>query len=204
MKLYDHPLSGNGYKVRLLLSHLGRDYDYVPVDIFAGEATTDSFRAKNPFGKVPLLELDDGRRLPESNAILFLLAQQSRYWPVDPVAQATVLSWLFYEQRSYLPSIGGARYWLTLHRSELTPKQHELVRSMQDKAKVGLAMLDRQLSSTAYVAGHAYTIADMSLYAYTHVAHEARIELAPYPAVQRWLGRVQGQPGYVDMQRAVA
>lgn len=118
MKLYDYPPSRNGYKVRLLLSHLGRHYEYVPLDVLQGQTRREWFLAKNPNGKIPVLELQDGSILAESNAILFFLAQGTPYWPVGSLEQAEALQWLFFEQYSHEPNIATARFWLAIRRIE--------------------------------------------------------------------------------------
>lgn len=197
MRLHDYPLSGNGYKVRLLLAHLGTQYDYVPVDILAGEARTESFRRMNPIAKIPVLELDDGRFLSESNAILFFLSKGTRYWPEDAFEQALVMRWLFFEQRNHMPNVAGARFWLAIQKAELTAAQHELVRDMQAKGTDALAVMDQYLAHEEFLVGERYSIADISLYAYTHLAAEGGFDLARFPAVDRWLRRVETQPRHV-------
>jgi glutathione S-transferase len=199
MKLYDHPLSGNGYKVRLLLAQLGVPYEYVPVDLAAGEARTPGFLAKNPLGKVH--ELGDGRTLPESNAILFWLARDTRLWPDDAFDQAAALQWLFFEQRTFMPAVGGARYWLKLHPAALTDAEQAFARDLQRKGRIGLAVLEQRIANHDFLVGGAYSIADISLYAYAHLAHEGGIELEPFPAVRAWLARIRAQPGYVGIER---
>jgi glutathione S-transferase len=201
MKLYDYPPSGNGYKVRLLLAQLRTPYEYVPVDLFSGETRTPEFLAKNPLGKVPVLELDDGRTLPESNAILFWLARGTQFWPDDAFAQAEALHWLFFEQRTHLPAVGGARYWLKLHPAALTDEQRALVRDLQEKGRAALAIMEQRLADHDFLAGRDYSIADISLYAYTHLAHEGGIELEPFSAICAWLARVRTQPGHVGIER---
>ena len=201
MRLYDYPLSGNGYKVRLLLSQLGTQYEYVTVDILAGAARTPEFLARNPLGKVPVLELDDGRTLPESNAILFWLAQGTPFWPTDAFEQATALKWLFFEQRSHLPTVGAARYWVKLHPSPLTDEQRSVVHDLQAKGRDALTVMEPHLAGHDFLAGGAYSIADISLYAYTHLAHEGGIDVEPFAAISAWLARVRAQPKYVGIER---
>lgn len=197
MKLYDDPRSGNGYKVRLLLSHLGRRYDYVPVDVTKGETRTDSFLAMNANGRIPLLALDDGRFLPESNAILFFLAQGSPYWPADSFAQAEVLQWLCFEQYSHEPNVATVRYWLSIRGTALSPLERELLVEKQARGRAALAVMEQHLASRTFFVGERYTIADIGLYAYTHVADAGGFDLAPLPAVRAWLDRVRAQPGHV-------
>lgn len=201
MKLHDNPLSGNGYKVRLLLAQLGIAYEYAPIDLFAGETRTPEFLAKNPLGKVPVLELDDGRTLPESNAILFWLARGTRFWPGDAFDQAIAVQWLCFEQRSHLPTVGATRYWLTLHRSPLSDEQRTLVREQQERGRVALGVMEQRLAHHDFLAGHGYSIADVSLYAYTHMADQGGIDLAPFPAIRSWLVRVRAQPGHIGIEQ---
>ena len=197
MKLYDDPRSGNGYKVRLLLSHLGRRYEYVALDVTKAQTRTAEFLAKNANGRIPLLELDDGRRLPESNAILYWLAQATPYWPADPFEQAEVLQWLFFEQYSHEPNVATLRYWLAIRGTELSPLEQQLLAQKQQLGRAALAVLDVRLASRTFLVGERYTIADIGLYAYTHVAEEGGFDLAQVPAVRRWLDRVRSQPGHV-------
>jgi len=199
VKLYDDPSSGNGYKVRLLLAQLGTSYEYVQVDILAGETRTESFLKKNPAGKVPVLELDDGETLPESNAILYWLSQNTPYWPRDGRDQARVMRWLFFEQRSHMPYIGGARYWLAIQKAELTRSQRLMVEELQAGGLKALGILDGHLRENDFLVSDSYSIADIALYAYTHVADEGGFELAPFDGIRDWITRVQLQPGYVGI-----
>lgn len=131
MKLYDYPKSGNGYKVRLLLGHLNQSYEYIPLDILRGETRTERFLRKNPNGRIPLLELDDETFLPESNAILFFLAQGSRYWPSPALEQAQALQWLFFEQYSHESNIATARFWVSIKGLEDTPFNHLIMNCLR-------------------------------------------------------------------------
>jgi glutathione S-transferase len=197
MKLYDDPRSGNGYKVRLLLAHLGHHYEYVPLDVAKGETQTAAFLAKNANGKIPLLELDDGRFLPESNAILFFLAQATPYWPADAFEQGEVMQWLFFEQYSHEPNVATVRYWVSIRGTELSPVERELVETKRGLGRRALGVMNAHLASRSFFVGDRYTIADIALYAYTHVAHEGGFDLAPFPAVRAWLDRVRSQPRHV-------
>ncbi len=198
MRLYDDPCSGNGYKVRLILALLGRDYDYVPLDIDKAETRTSEFLAKNPNGRIPLLELDDGRLLAESNAILHYLADGSMFLPDDRFDHAQVLQWMFFEQYSHEPNIATVRFWLT-HGMEMTPWHRESVERKRAGGHAALGVMEGHLRSHAFFAADTFTIADIALYAYTHVAHEGGFDLSGYPAVKAWLDRVAGQPGYVPI-----
>ena len=205
MKLYDDPRSGNGYKARLLLAHLGLAYRYVPLDILRGETRTPDFLQKNLNGRIPVLELDDGTCLAESNAILYYLSQGSPYWPTDRLAQSQVLQWLFFEQYSHEPNIATPRFWLVIKKLEMTPFNAELLAQKQKAGNQALAVMERHLGSRAFFVGERYSIADIALYAYTHEAHEGGFDLSQYPLVTAWLARVRDQPRHVtidDWQQA--
>jgi len=197
MKLYDDPRSGNGYKVRLLLAHLALPYQYVFVDILRGETRAKEFLEKNLNGRIPVLELDDGTRLPESNAILYFLSQGTKYWPDDVLEQSQALQWMFFEQYSHEPNIATARFWLTVKGMEKTPFNMELLKQKQAAGNQALAVMNTHLQARAFFVGERYSIADIALYAYTHEAHEGGFDLSAYPAVVAWLQRVRQQPGHV-------
>jgi glutathione S-transferase len=193
--LHDNLGSGNAYKVRLLLSQLGQAFKRIEYDMTRGETRTAEFLALNPDGRVPLLQFPDGRGLAQSNAILFYLAQGTDYLPTDSFEQAQVLQWMFFEQYSHEPFIAVARYWLHF----LDPREVDKD-ALEEKWRRGYQALDvmeRHLNGADYLVGGAYSIADMALYAYTHVADEAEMDLAPYPGIRRWLDRVAEQPRHV-------
>ena len=192
MRLFDYAASGNCYRVRLLLALLGRDYERVPVDIFAGETLTDDFATLNPAREVPVLVLDDGTVLTESNAIMWFLGSGTRFLPADPVMQAQVIRWLIFEQERVMSGIGGARFRLiTERRPELVPARLALATSALDA-------LDAHLRSRDFLVGESCSIADLSNFAYAHVADEAGLELQRYPNVTAWLGRIEGIPGLMN------
>ena len=195
MRLYDYSASCNCYKVRLLLAHLGQAYERVPVDIFAGGTLTDEYAAMNPARTTPVLETDDGRFLPESNAILFYLAQGTPFLPEDPLERAEVVRWLVYEQTDVIPTMGGLRFRLLVGR--LTPDHPDAVRRKEGSLEV-LRLLDDHLAARDFFVGGRYTIADIAIYGYTHVAHEAGIDMQPYTNLRAWFKRVEQQPGYVE------
>ena len=200
MLLHDYADSGNGYKVRLLLAQLGLPFEVNWVDIMAGETRTPQFLALNPNGRIPLLVLDDGTPLAESNAILCYLAEGTRFWPTARIARARTLQWLFFEQYSHEPYVATPRFILR-HLPADSPRRAELpVRLEQGRA--ALQVLETQLTQTPFLVGDVYGIADIALYAYTHVADQAGLDLAPYPGVRAWLARVAAQPGYVPMAGA--
>ena len=201
MKLYDYLPSGNGYKVRLILAHRGLRYDYVPVDIMNGETRTAEFLARNPNGRIPVLELYDGTHLCESNAILFYLAQGSGLWPAELLEQAQVMQWLFFEQYSHEPNVATARFWLGWLKPEPTPYYVEALARKQEAGRAALQVMETHLAAHPFFVGDRYTIADIALYAYTHVAPEGGFDLSPYPCVRAWLDRVRSQSGHVELSQ---
>ena len=191
MKLYDYAASANCYQARLLLANLGVDYERVPVDIFAGETLTDEFAAMNPARTTPVLELDDGTFLQESNAILLHVAKGTALLPDDP----QVLRWLFYEQADVVPAIGGLRFRLITGR--LSPEDGEAQRRRTASAEV-LGLGDAHLAQQDFFVGDAYSVADVGVYGYVHVAGEAGLDLEPYAALRDWFAAVEAQPGYMN------
>ncbi len=197
--VYGKRSSGNCYKLQLLLDQLGRGYRWVEVDSDRGETRTAEYLAKNPNGKVPLLELDDGRRLAESNAILCYLAEGTPLLPSDAWLRAQTLQWLFFEQYSHEPCIAVARF-ISLYLPADHLRRAELPQLHQQGAKA-LAVMEGHLASHAWLAGERYSIADIALYAYTHCAADGGFDLAVYPAISAWLARVKTQPGHSPLQR---
>lgn len=194
MILHDYQPSGNGYKVRLLLNLLDQPYEYRHYDIVRGETRTPEFLRKNPAGKVPVLELDDGRFLSESNAILYYLAQGTDYWPEGRWDQAQILRWMSFEQYSHEPNIATPRFWLT--HLGLNEERKAQLAGKQALGRAALAVMDDHLARQAWFVADRYTIADIALYAYTHVAQEGGFTLADYPNVYRWLERVASHPNH--------
>jgi glutathione S-transferase len=197
LTLYDNADSGNTYKARLLMAQLGVAYRSVELDTDKGETRTASFLAKNPNGRVPTLEFEDGVCLAESNAILCYLADGTPFWPAERRARAQVLQWLFFEQYSHEPYVATPRY-IIRHLGRDHPRAAELPGRIE-RGRQAIGVMDTHLAATPYFVERRYTIADIALYAYTHVAHQADIDLAPYANVRAWLARVAGQPGYVPM-----
>ena len=195
MRLYDYDASGNCFKVRLLLALLGREYERVPVDIFAGETLTDGYARVNPLRETPVLETDDGEFVAQSNAILFYLAEGTGYLPDDPVARAQALQWTYFEQERVMPGLGGTRFRRLTGRAAADPAGD--ARRFQTGVET-LATLDAHLAARDWLVGDGPTIADLSVFAYTHVAGDAGFELERYPAVVAWLDRVRALPGFVD------
>jgi glutathione S-transferase len=197
LTLFDYLDSGNGYKCRLLLAQLGLPYTYVECDIMKGETRTPDFLARNPNGRIPTLQLDDGTYLAESNAILCYLADGTPFWPAERLAKAQVLQWLFFEQYSHEPYVATPRFILRHFGRE-----HPRMAEMPDRLKKGrdaLQVMETHLQKNEFFVSNRYTIADIALYAYTHRADEADLDLAPYPALRAWLARVAAQPGHVKM-----
>ncbi len=196
--IYGMRTSGNCYKLQLLLDQLGRDYRWVDVDSAHGETRTDAFLARNPNGKIPLLELDDGRRLAESNAILCYLAEETPLLSNDSWLRAQTLQWLFFEQYSHEPFIAVARFICRfLPRDH--PRRSELP-ALHQRGMRTLAVMEQHLAANDWFVGGAYGVADIALYAYTHCAGEGGFDLSTFPNIGAWLVRVQAQPGYSPMQ----
>jgi glutathione S-transferase len=198
LRLYDYADSGNGYKVRLLLHQLGRPYTLIEKDILRGETRTPEFLRLNPNGRIPLLELEDGTCLAESDAILWYLAEGTPYLPAQPLERAQVLQWMFFEQYSHEPNIATARFWLR-HVERLDELRQCLLEQKREQGHAALAVMEGHLRERAYFVGGRYTVADIALYAYTHVAPQGGFDLAPYPAVRAWLERVRAEPEHVPM-----
>jgi glutathione S-transferase len=196
--LYSMQRSGNCYKVRLAFAQLGMPYDLVEVDILKGESRTPDFLAKNPDGHVPLLEVTPGRYLPESNAILWYIAGGSALAPEDRIDRAEAMQWMFFEQHSLEPHIGAAWFWLTLIRGGRDLQAHAIEDWMENGYRA-LGVMETHLAKRPFLAAGRYTIADIALYAYTHMAHECDFDLRKFPAVRDWLARVAAQPGHVPM-----
>lgn len=197
LRLYDYADSGNGYKVRLLLAQLDLPYELVELDILKGETRAPAFLARNPNGRIPVLELDDGTFLPESNAILFYLADGTPYLPGDRLGRAQALQWMFFEQYSHEPNIATARYWL--RHLELDAGRRAALEQKRTLGYAALGVMETHLAGRDFFVGERYSIADIALYAYTHVADQGGFDLAAYPKVRAWLGRVAAQPGHMPM-----
>jgi glutathione S-transferase len=195
--LYDSPVSGNCYKVRLLLAHLGLPYDRRTVDVVDRSDRPEVLGGLNPSLRVPTLVLDDGRPLAESNAILWYFGDGTRFLPHDPYERAQVLQWMFFEQYDHEPAIAVARFWLSYSG---TPDEFaDRLPERQAAGRRVLAAMEGHLDGRSYLVGEGVTIADVSLYAYTHVAPEAGLDLEPYAAVRTWLARVASEPGHVPI-----
>jgi glutathione S-transferase len=195
LRLYDYAASANCYKVRLLLAQLGTPYDRVPIDIFGGDTLTDEYAAINPARSTPVLQVGDGAYLPESDAILAYLAEGTGFMPENELERAQVLRWLFFEQTGVMMTIGGLRFRLLTGRF---PADSDAAKRRRREALAALAVLDGHLARHEFFVGGRYTIADIAIYGYVHVAGDAGIELAQFPAVHAWCELVAGQDGYVN------
>ncbi len=193
MKLYDYLPSGNSYKVRLLLSYLDIGYDWINLDIIKGDTQSADYKSKNPVGQIPLLELDDGRRIAESNAILYFLAEGTPYWPVSAFDQAKCLQWMFFEQYKHEPNIAVARF---IRHYFMDTRSGELP-ALMTKGYAVLDIMEAHLSTHNWFVGAGPTLADISLYAYSHVADEGGFDLSKYPAISAWLERFSDHPRHI-------
>ena len=196
--LYSMQRSGNCYKVRLALAQLRIPYRLVEIDILKGESRTPEFLGMNPDGHVPLLEVAPGRYLPESNAILWYIAGGTALAPDDRVDRAEALQWMFFEQHSLEPNIGAAWFWLTLIKGgrEL---QHHAIEDWMERGYQALKVLETHLKVHDFFAADRYTIADIALYSYTHIANECDFDLTGFPAIRAWLKRISEQPRHIRM-----
>ena len=205
LRLHDNASSGNAYKVRLLLTKLGLAFERIEYDTDRGATRTPEFLStKNANGRIPVLELEDGRCLPESNAILWYLAEGTRFVPGGSTAQdrwlrAEVLQWMFFEQYSHEPYVAVVRAW---HEFGMLEQNRAQLAAKVAGGYAALGVMEGHLAKRAFFVGDRYTIADVALYAYTHVAEEGKFDLGPYPAVRAWLERVRAQPLHVPITKA--
>jgi glutathione S-transferase len=196
LTLYDYLPSQNGYKIRLLLNQLNRPYRTEIVSIFAGEGQRPEYLAINPTGAVPAIRLEDGRVLSESNAILVFLAEGTPYLPGDSFERAKVLQWMSFEADYIQSTAGSLRYWTLTDKLPRRPR--EMVEAKRGGALKALAALDRELAQRPFIVGDRYTVADISLFAYTHVAGDAGLPLEGYRNVMAWIDRVRAQPRFLE------
>ncbi len=197
MKLYADSSSGNCYKVQLLLNFLGQPYDLEEINVLSGDTRQPAFLAKNPNGRIPLLELDDGTHLPESNAILFYLAEGTSFLPTDRLQRARVLQWMFFEQYSHEPYIAVLRFWKQY--AGKTQADEPGWAEREAKGYAALDVMDRELAKGPWFVGETPSIADIALYAYTHVADHGGFDLSSYGSINGWLERMAGLPGYIPI-----
>jgi glutathione S-transferase len=196
--LYSQQMSGNAYKPRLLMAQLGIPFRLVEMNTYDGSTRKPGFLAKNPIGRVPLLEFPDGRRLAESNAILLHLAEGTRFIPADPFERAKAYEWLFFEQYSHEPAI-AVRRSILMAPERAHMRTPERLGPLLEKGNDALRVMETRLSQADWLAGESYSVADISLYAYTHVAEEGGYDLEPYPGIRAWISRVAAEPGHVPI-----
>ena len=197
IKVYGDLVSGNCFKVKLILELTGQAYDWIHTDVVKGDTRTPEFLKKNANGRIPLAEFEDGSFMPESNALLFYFAQGSRYWPQHSRRQAEVLQWMFFEQYSHEPFIATSRFWIKfLNGKEAFSKQ---LADAQPKGYAALEVMESVLAGGDWFVGGRVTIADIALFAYTHRAHEGGFSLESYPGIRQWIKRVECLPGFVAM-----
>ena len=196
-RLYDNLSSGNGWKCRWMLTQLGLPFERVEIDIDKGESRTKEFLAINPNGRIPVLQIGPGDYLAESNAILWFLAEGTRFLPEGRRERAELLKWLFWEQYSHEPYVATPRF-IVRHLPDDSPRRRELPERLE-KGRAALAVMEQHLAKQAFFVDGRYGLADIALYAYTHVAPDGGLDLAPFPAVRRWLERVAAQPGHVTL-----
>ncbi len=197
-KLYSMQRSGNSYKVRLALALLNTPYHAIEVDILRGESRTPEFLAKNPSGQVPLLEVEEGRYLAESNAILWYVAIGTPLAPESRIARAEALQWMFFEQHALEPNIGAAYFWLSLVRGGRDLQTHAL-EDWMERGYAALQVMENHLKTARFFAADQLTVADIALYGYTHVADRCDFDLDTFPAIRAWLRRVEQTPGFIAM-----
>lgn len=196
--LYDNMGSGNAYKVRLLLTQLSIPFKRVEKDTYGGETRLPEYLAINPNGRIPAVVFDDGRKLAESNAIILYFAEGTGYLPTDKFARAEVNQWLFFEQYSHEPYVAVARS-LRRFQAPLNAQQESRMPELLAKGHAALKVMNDHLNGREFLVGDRYSIADIALYAYTHVANEGGFDLAPYANLRGWLGRVAAMPGHIPI-----
>jgi len=198
--LHDFLPSGNGYKCRLLLRFLKQPFKLIEHDILEGETRTDQFiTEKNPNGRIPVLELEDGTTLSESGAILYFLGHGTPFLPDDHRIRSEILRWMFFEQYSLEPNVAVRRFWLTEQKDPLSDEQQIRMAGKLQKGNDALRVLEIGLNSGPWLVTESATIADIMLYGYTHAAHEGGFDLSPYPNIRAWIKRFQGIPGHVPI-----
>lgn len=196
-KLYDYLPSGNGYKVRLLLTQLGIPFELIELDIVKGETRTSEFLQKNPDGRIPVLELEPDVFLSQSNAILIYLSHGTDFLPSDRLLLARVMEWLFFEQYSHEPNIATSRFWI--HTLNLAEERQEQLAQKHIAGVAALQVMENRLADHPFLVADQYTIADIALFAYTHVADEGGFDLTTFPAIRAWIQRVQAQPQHIPI-----
>ncbi|WP_017318817.1 glutathione S-transferase family protein [Mastigocladopsis repens] len=201
LRLYDFLPSGNGYKIRLLLTQIGMPFERVEVNITKDESRTPDFLSKNPNGKIPVLEVEPGKYLAESNAIMVYLSEGTEFLPYDRFLRAQVLQWLFFEQYSHEPYIATSRFWISILGK--AKEYHEAIEQKREPGYAALRVMEKHLSDRIFFVGERYTIADICLFAYTHVAHEGGFDLTQFSAIQSWIERVKAQTSYISITEEI-
>ncbi|MBO3463633.1 glutathione S-transferase family protein [Aetokthonos hydrillicola Thurmond2011] len=197
LQLYDFLPSGNGYKVRLLLTQIGVPFERIEVNIIKGETQRPDFLSKNPNGKIPVLQIETGKYLTESNAIMVYLSEGTEFLPYDRFLRAQVLQWLFFEQNSHEPFIATSRFWISILGK--ADEYKEAIAQKREPGYAALRVMENHLKTRDFLVGGRYSIADISLFAYTHVADEGGFEMTQFPAIQAWIERVKAQPRYISI-----
>ncbi len=200
LRLYDFLPSGNGYKIRLLLTQLGMPFERIELNILKGETQTSEFLSKNPNGKIPVLEIKPGKYLAESNAILVYLSEGTEFLPYDHFLRAQVLQWLCFEQYSHEPFIAKSRFWISI--LDKAEEYIEAIKQNREPGYAALRLMDKHLTAHTFFVGERYTIADIALFAYTHVADEGGFDLTQFCAIQAWIKRVKAQSRYISITQA--
>lgn len=200
--LYDFLPSGNGYKVRLLLNQLGIPYRLVQLEIFQGATRTPQFLARNPIGRIPTVEFEDGSHLAESGALLWYFAEGTRFMPAGRLERAQTLQWMFFEQYSHEPYIAVVRAWKHVVGGQLTELQRMELPERTRRGYQALDVMEGHLTGRDFFVGERYGLADIALYAYTHVAPEGEFDLDRYPHIRAWLARIAAQPRYIPITDA--
>lgn len=200
LRLYDFLPSGNSYKIRLLLTQIGMPFERIEINILKGESRTTKFLSINPNGKIPVLEIGEDKYLTESNAILMYLSEGTEFLPYDHFLKAQVLQWLFFEQYSHEPFIATSRYWVSILGK--ADEYKEALKEKHQRGYAALEVMERHLTEKTFFVGERYTIADIALFAYTHVASEGEFDLSRFKAIQAWMERVKAQPRYIPITQA--
>lgn len=199
LRLYDFLPSGNGYKIRLLLTQLGMPFERVELNILKGETRTPEFLSKNPNGKIPVLEIEPGKYLAESNAILVYLSECTEFLPYDRFLRAQVLQWLCFEQYSHEPFIATSRFWISILGK--TEEYSEAIKQKREPGYAALNLMEKHLTSHIFFVGERYTIADIALYSYSHTADEGGFNMSQFPHIKAWCDRVASQPNYIAITK---
>ena len=203
LRLHDYLPSGNGFKVRLLLAQLGIPFERIEYDIEKGETRTPWFIENvNPNGRVPVLETERGELLPESNAILYYLAEGTSFLPDDRLGRARALRWMFFEQYSHEPNVAVARAWLHVFDVRMTEERRTALEAKQKLGYEALGVMEKHLEGNDFFVADRYSVADIALYAYTHVADEGGFDLEGFPAIRAWLERISSQPEYIPITQS--